>query len=316
MEGVMDSQPKLSRMPISRILLATDFSPEPQNALQYAVSLTRRSDSTLFLTHVLPTERSAALGEMWPVLSNIARHNAEKNMTKLQNMDGLKFLPHEVVIRAGDTWDVISRVVSDKNVDLIVVGNQGHRGITKLFLGSTAERVIRHANCPVLTVGPHVPSLCLNRFRHILCASDFCIGSRRALNFALSLAADDRARLILLHVVESDPGSPSELLEWKRQDLEKLRQMVPPDADLACEPEIEVEIGIAEAEILRLAASRKTDLIVMGCHFGGPASTHLPWTTLHHVLQHAPCPVLTVRGERPELNGIDDSQSSRDWFSE
>ncbi len=305
----MDSQAKLSRTSINRILLATDFSPESQNALQYAVSLARRSNSTLFLSHVLPTERSAALGEMWPVLTDIARHNAEKSMAKLQNTDDLKFLPHEVIIRSGDTWDVISRVVSDKNVDLIVLGTHGHRGITKLFLGSTAERVIRHANCPVLTVGPHVPSLCLHRFGHILCASDFCSGSRRALNFAVSLAANDRSRLVLLHVVESDPGSPSELLEWKRLDREKLRQMVPPEADLACEPEIEVEIGIAEAEILRLADSRKTDLIVMGCHFGGPASTHLPWTTLHHVLQHASCPVLTIRGERLELNGIDDSHS-------
>lgn len=209
----MASQAKLSRISINRILLATDFSPESQNALQYAVSLARRSNSTLFLTHVLPTDRSAALGEMWPVLTDIARHNAEKSMAKLQNMDDLKFLPHEVVIRVGDTWDEISRVVSDKNVDLIVVGTQGHRGITKLFLGSTAERVIRHASCPVLTVGPLVPSMSLDRFRHILCASDFCLGSGRALNFALSIAANDRARLILLHVVESDPGSPSELLE-------------------------------------------------------------------------------------------------------
>lgn len=102
----------------------------------------------------------------------------------------------------------------------------------------------------------------------------------------------------------------------KRLDREKLRQMVPPDADLTGEPEIVVEIGNAGAEILRLADSRRTDLIVMGCHFGGSASTHLPWTTVHHVLQHASCPVLTIRGERPELNGIDDSQSSRDWFGE
>ncbi len=312
----MASQAKLSRISINRILLATDFSPESQNALQFAVSLTRRRNATLFLVHVLPTERPVGTGEVWPSLTEIARDNAEKSMAKLQNMDDLKFLPHEVIIRPGDTCDVISRVVSDKNVDLIVMGTQGHGGITKLFLGSTAERVIRHASCPVLTVGPHVPSLSLNRFGHILCASDFCFGSRRALNFALSLAANDRARLILLHVVESDPGSPSELLEWKRLDREKLSQMVPPNADLAREPEIEVEIGIAGAEILRLAIHRKTDLIVMGCHFGGSASTHLPWTTVHHVLQHAPCPVLTVRGERPELNAIDDGQSSRDWFGE
>src|ERR1700722_12892109 len=184
MEGAMASQAKLSRMSINKILLATDFSPESQNALRYAAFLAKRSNSTLFLMHVLSDKRSVATGEMWPALKDLAQHNAEKNMAKLQNMDDLNCLPPQVIIRSGDTCDVISRVVSDKNVDLIVVGTQGHRGITKLFLGSTAERVLRHASCPVLTVGPHVPSLCLNRFGHILCASDFCFGSRRALNFA------------------------------------------------------------------------------------------------------------------------------------
>ncbi len=312
----MASQAKLSRMSINRILLATDFSPEAQNALQYAAFLTRRYNATLFLTHVLPTKRSVATGEVSPVLTDIARHNAERGMAKLQNVDHMKALSNEVIIRQGDTWDVISRVISEKNVDLIVMGTQGHGGLTKLFLGSTAERVIRQASCPVLTVGPLVPSVSLDRFKQILCASDFCFGSRRAVNFALSLAADDRARLILLHVVESDPGSPSELLEWKRLDREKLMQMVPLNANLACQPEIEVEIGIAGAEILRLADSRKADLIVMGCHFGGPASTHLPWSNLHYVLQHARCPVLTIRGERPEVNAIEYSVSSRDWFGE
>ena len=73
--------------------------------------------------------------------------------------------------------------------------------------------------------------------------------------------------------------------------------MVPLDADLAYKPEIEVEVGTPEVEIVQMADTREADLIVMGCHSGGAASTHLPWTTLHHVLQHAHCPVLTVRGE-------------------
>ena len=100
------------------------------------------------------------------------------------------------------------------------------------------------------------------------------------------------------------------MLEWKQQDREKLSQMVPPDVDLAYQPEIEVEIGIPEVEIVRLADTRKADLIVMGCHSGGAMSTHLPWTTLHHVLQHAHCPVLTVRGEWSAANRTDAGQST------
>jgi nucleotide-binding universal stress UspA family protein len=293
----MASQAKLSRIAINRILLATDFSPESQNALQCAVSLARRYGSTLFLTHVLSTERSIVAGEAWPDLTDVVWHNVEKNLAKIEDAEGVKSLPHEVIIRSGDAWEAISQVVADKNVDLIVMGTQGHGGITKLFLGSTAEKVIRHASCPVLTVGPDVRLVSLKRFGHIFYASDFSGGSQRALTYALSLAEEDRSELTFLHVIESEPASESELLEWKRLDRQKLSQMVPPEVDLAYKPEIEIEIGIPEVEIVRLADSRKAELIVMGSHPGGPVSTRLPWTTLHHVLQHAHCPLLTVRGE-------------------
>ena len=138
----------------------------------------------------------------------------------------------------------------------------------------------------------------------------------QALKAALSLAENERAELTLLHVVASDPGSESMLLEWKQLDREKLKQMVPPDADLALEPHIEVAVGLPEVEILRLADSGKAGLIVMGCHFGGAVSAHLPWTTLHHVLQHAHCPVLTVRGERPAVNVADAIESTQAFFGQ
>ncbi len=305
----MASQAKLSRITINRILLATDFSPEAQNALQCAVSLAKRYESTIFLTHALSTEGSIGAVEAWPDLADVMRHDAEQSLAKLASAEDLRLLPHEVILRSGDTWDVISQVLSDKNVDLIVMGTQGRGGIRKLFLGSTAEKVLRHATCPVLTVGPHVQLVSLNRFGHVFCASDFSSGSMRALTYALSLAEEDRAELTLLHVIQSMPVSESELLEWKQQDREKLSQMVPPDADLAHKPEIEVVVGIPEAEIVRWADIRKADLIVMGCHSGGAVSTHLPWTTLHHVLQHAHCPVLTVRGEWSAANRTDAGQN-------
>lgn len=312
----MASQAQLSHVAINKILLATDFSPESQNAVRYAVSLAKHYGATLFLTHVLPTEGAMRGVESWPSMTDVIQHNAERSMAKLESTEDMKFVPHEVVLRAGDTWAVISQVLSDKNVDLIVIGTRGHGGIKKLFLGSTAEKVVRHANCPVLTVGPHVRSVFVNRFGHVFYVSDFSSGSLRALTYALSLAEEDRAELTLLHVIQSYPVSESGLLEWKRQYREKLSQLVPPDADLAYKPEIEVEVGTPEVEIVRMADSREADIIVMGCHSGGSVSTHLPWTTLHYVLQHAPCPVLTVRGESSAANRTDEGQITPVWFGE
>jgi len=293
----MASPAKLCRVAIDNILLATDFSPESENAFHCAVSLAKRYNSTVFLTHVLPPEGSMGVGESWASLSDTVRRSVEKSMAQLNAAGELESIAHEIVIKSGITWEVISHTLEEKNVDLLVMGTHGDKAVKKLFLGSTAETASRHAGCPVLTVGPHVELGPCDRFHHILYATDFSSGSLRALTYALALAEDDRAELTLFHVIESKPASDKELQDWKRGDRERLRQMVPPRIDLAYQPEVEIEIGIPEVEIVRLADTRKADLIVMGCHIAGAVSTHMPWTTLHHVLRNAHCPVLTVRNK-------------------
>jgi nucleotide-binding universal stress UspA family protein len=288
-------QVKLSRIAISKILLATDFSAQSQSALKCAISLAKRYESNLFLVHTISEEALLTAEEVWPALLDTAQRNAEKSMAQLEQDKDLQSLPHEVVMSAGETWEVLSRLVSDQNIDLIVMGTHGSGGIDKLMLGSTAEKVVRHATCPVLTVGPRVRLLSLERFSNILYATDFSGGSLRALNYALSLAKEDRAELAMLHIIESLPVSDGEFIEWERRDRERLRQLVPTDIDLPFQPEMEVEVGDPATEIVRLADARNAELIVMGSHRSGAVSTHLPWTTLHHVLQHAHCPVLTVR---------------------
>jgi nucleotide-binding universal stress UspA family protein len=98
----------------------------------------------------------------------------------------------------------------------------------------------------------------------------------------------------MLHIVQSKEVSDSYLIEWKRQNREGLRQLIPPDLDLAYKPKIEFEVGDPAEEILVLAETRNAELIVMGSH-ASTLSTHFPWTTSHRVLQKAHCPVLTVR---------------------
>jgi nucleotide-binding universal stress UspA family protein len=293
----MESVAKLSRVVISKILLATDFSSESQRALQYALSLAKSYEAKLLITHAVPPDAGITTMEMQLPVHDLMQSNAERNVALLEQTEELKSFPHEVIVESGEAWEVLNEAAGNKNIDLIVMGTHGRGGIDKLFLGSTAEKVIRHASCPVLTVGPQVKPLSLGRFGHILYATDFSDGSMRALTYALSLAEQDGAELTMLHVIESNLASESELIEWKLDARRKLNQLIPPDVDLACKPEIEVEVGAPAEEIVCLAGTRNAELIVMGARGGGAASTHLPWTTLHHVLQHAHCPVLTVRGE-------------------
>jgi nucleotide-binding universal stress UspA family protein len=312
----MESVARLSRVAINHILLATDFSSESQLALQYALSLAKRHEAKLFITHAVRPDGGITTTEMQLPVPDLMQSNAERNVALLEQTEELKSFPHEVIVESGEAWEVLNKIACNKNIDLVVMGTHGRGGIDKLFLGSTAEKVIRHASCPVLTVGPEVNPLSLGRFGHILYATDFSDGSMRALTYALSLAEQDGAELTMLHVIESNPISEFELFEWKLDDRQKLNQLIPPEVDLTGKAEIEVEVGAPAEEIVCLAGTRNAELIVMGARCGGVLSTHLPWTTLHHVLRHAPCPVLTVRGEPFAANRAEAVQNTIVWFSE
>ena len=68
----------------------------------------------------------------------------------------LQGIEHEVVIGEGNIWEVVSKLINEKEIDLVVLGTRGRTGLGKAILGSVAEQILRQAPCPVLTVGPHV----------------------------------------------------------------------------------------------------------------------------------------------------------------
>jgi nucleotide-binding universal stress UspA family protein len=180
-----------------------------------------------------------------------------------------------------------------------------------LLLGSVAEDILRHASCPVLTVGPKVsgraklPAIQSRgrdlapvelELRQIVFATNFDQDSQFVAREAVSLAEEFRARLTLLHVIEdytqlgSRPGPMDD-------GVDRLKSLVPKDAALQYLPEAVLEFGSPPDRILRVASEREADMIVLGARSASdPGTTHLPWTTAHHVIAQAHCPVLTLRG--------------------
>jgi nucleotide-binding universal stress UspA family protein len=190
----------------------------------------------------------------------------------------------------GDVWGELSAIIRDETIDLIVVGTHGRTGISKVVLGSVAEKIFRHAPCPVLTVGPNVcgePQSVVD-VHSILYPTDFSPDSQAALAYAVSLAREHQARLYLLHVVAADTDADEDSL------VRQLRSLVPPDAGLACEPRAFVQSGVAAQAILDLSEELAVDLIVLG----PKRRSGLPGTmaTAYRVATQAICPVLTVRG--------------------
>ena len=143
---------------LNRILLPTDFSSYSQEATQYACGFVEKFDAQLHLMHVLEKLPSTtpAFGGGLALSSYVkeSRQAAEKAMSQILDPDWHE--SHEVVcsIEEGTPFLAILRYAKQNDIDLIVMGTHGHSGLAHVLMGSVAERVVRKASCPVLTVRP------------------------------------------------------------------------------------------------------------------------------------------------------------------
>ncbi len=202
-----------------------------------------------------------------------------------------KDVKHRELIEQGKIPEVLSRLVLKHGIDLIVIGTGGRRGLRKRLLGSVAEEVFRHAECPVLTVGPHVTRWRTEgSLQHILFATDFGLEAAHALPYAISLAEKNRALLTLLHVAPQPGDNPSEVAARTEKQL---RALIPRGRRLWHEPEYRVEFGSPAEAILRIAAYT-VDMIVLGVKRPGALTKYLGEGVAYRVVCEAPCRVLTV----------------------
>jgi nucleotide-binding universal stress UspA family protein len=142
---------------LMKILLPTDFSAPSQNAARYAASFAEAYRAQVYLLHVIegPTplmmSEEAGLWEENPLHREIERGVAEemKGALSQNSGKGLEVVP---LTRHGRPFEEIVGTAREMDVDLIIMGTHGRSGLSHILLGSTAERVVRNAPCPVLTV--------------------------------------------------------------------------------------------------------------------------------------------------------------------
>ena len=286
---------------LKNILICTDFSQAAADAFPYAAELARHFDAKLEVWHVRPPDlHSFVPPQEWNAVTEAEQEIARKKAQALAaRYPGIK---HEVIVAEGDLWSALQAEIENKHIDLIVIGTRGRTGIAKLMLGSTAEEIFRKAPCAVLTVGPFTPPEPRRdgEISDILFATDFSPESTAAAPYAISLAQEYQARLTLLHVID-DPKAdelvaPTDLVSASER---LLRNLIPAEAELFCEPRCIVERGNSAEKILDAAGRTRADLIVLGVRKPAGvagAATHLPIATAHKVVSHSHCPVLTIRG--------------------
>jgi nucleotide-binding universal stress UspA family protein len=287
------------RLSLKTILFTTDFSLASEAALPYVQALVRWYGSKVVVAHSVPPEPALSVPlDAAPLNMNLNWQQAQNKMTAFLRTDPLPGVVHETVLEQGELWDVLSDLIRRHDIDLVVLGTHGRKGLKKLVLGSAAEQIFRLAPCPVLTVGPNAarPTVQFENWKRILFATDFSAGSLKALPYALSMAEENNAQLMLLHTIPLVPVQQQEdVQEGARRRLEKL---IPPDASDWCQPEFVVRFEFPADGILKVAEERQADLVVMGVRATASprTSAHLPWATAYEVVCRAHCPVLTVRG--------------------
>jgi nucleotide-binding universal stress UspA family protein len=201
-----------------------------------------------------------------------------------------------MVIEQGSPWEVVSRQIQKQPMDLLVLASHGRRGLRKLVLGSEAERIFRQSSGPVLTVGPRARAIDPGRWtpKTIIFPTDFSPTSLHSLPFALALAEESQATLVVLHLTPLFPFGYRPEIESDLTD--QLKVLVPEDAGDWCRLEFVVRFEFAAEGILQVAEERQSDLIVMGVRKASAlAASHSPWETASEVVSKACCPVITVR---------------------
>jgi nucleotide-binding universal stress UspA family protein len=141
---------------IRRILHATDFSRASERALREAVYLTKDYDAELWVVHVnVPLTYTAGEfdgPELYARLEESTRKEAEASMAKLMRRLQSANVKANTLLLNGQAHEAVTKAAKNKKADLIVIGTHGRTGLSKLFMGSVAGRIVSTAPCPVLTV--------------------------------------------------------------------------------------------------------------------------------------------------------------------
>jgi len=306
--------PSSTDVALKSVLVASDFTEASQKPVRHAISIARHFKAKFYLGHVVSALGFTIAGaDAVELATEAARRDLDRAERKLVEAGALADLSHEFIVRQGEVWEELEAIIREKQVDALVIGTHARQSLGRFVLGSVAERIFREADNLVLTVGPHAQMDALletsDASRIYLFPTDFSEASFKALPHAASFANHFGKKLVVLHVAPVMPisesfswsSAPEGIVPMREEArevaLKRLREFISGNVRFSVEPELMVEFGKHGEQILRVAHSLKTDLIIMGLDHSkhGRLAAHLPITTAYQVVCQAHCSVLTVR---------------------
>lgn len=294
---------------VNDILLARDFSHVSDQAMRYALDAAQRLGATLHLLYA-DVLHEDPFADAPPEPGKTPEERIREKLRLDAEETPLTESHPDLSLRVGVRREVaaapaILGYAADADVDLIVMGTHGRRGVRRLLLGSVAEEVVRRADRPVLTVrqdgemGP--PAI-----EHILVPIDFSDYSKDALRHATALARLYDARLDLLHVVEENlhpafyVGGVRSIYDVQPDIDEKARERMMEFYDEvggadAPPAKAHVRTGRAARKITQFAEQKDSDLVVMSTHGLTGLKHFMMGSVAEKVVRHLTVPVVTVK---------------------
>lgn len=290
-------------MTFQKILCPIDFSAESDYALRVAVRLATRANAELVVGHTWYAGEYA-LGE-YTFPSRVVEQMIEDEERGLaaairdaKSLGATRVTSH---LMTGYPWQqIVDTLRNDAAFDLVVMGTRGRTGLSRVVLGSVAEKVIRHAPCPVLATRERTE---VPPFRNILCPIDFSDSSRHAIELAATLVEPSGAGITLLHVLDlpvtysGEPTIRDFIGDLDQRAAKTLAQWA---ADLKAKVSVPVtvrtRIGNPGAQTLAvLDDDPPFDLVVTGSRGRTGIRRAVLGSVAEKIVRHAPCPVLVAR---------------------
>jgi nucleotide-binding universal stress UspA family protein len=283
---------------LKRILVCTDFSDVSAPAIDEAHRLSQRHGAELIILSVLEHDD---LSE-WPDAEKelaLLGHERRKNLAAMVKKLSTLQIAARSIFLDGHPITVILRAIEDEAPDLVVVGTHGRRGFHRLILGSTAEAIIRNAQCPVMTVGPGFapPSPGVVE-GPIVFATDFRPGAEESMAYAAFLSQSHQVPLHCLHVlpkssIQTKNHIVATIMETALIDLQRAcgRDAVQP----SCQAIVSKDVSKAIVEYARDAHA--SAIVVAVTKRAGMAS-HLPVRRTSRLVILSHCPVFTLAHEK------------------
>lgn len=306
---------------IKRVLFPTDFSDGSKRAFPQAAYLADWHDAELHILNVTGRHQHdyPDVKDQFPISIDtltewLRRPEKSVSGSNWPDLEALSIVQEQV--ESASPPERIINYTKDEDIDLVVMGTHGRRGVNRMLFGSVTEEVVRRAPCPVLTVRTDADAVPNQSVRRVLVPVDFSDTTLSAVRHAKEIALTYGAEIDLLHVVEEPFYPPTygvDTIEFPTADvLERVEKQL---ANIAREDigyehvMVEARTGYPPSEILDYVEENEIDLVVLATHGRTGLERVLLGSVAERVLRQSPKPVFVVKPGQKSLVPTSDARA-------